>query len=131
VETDQLLKSFVFSPLIIKPPVPLAGENADDESGTSVSTAGDVNGDGLDDLIVSARRADPSGKLSAGKSYVIFGKIDSTAINLSAIDLGTGGFVINLPVAQGGLSLTVRMCLVSEASQSPPQAMSTVMAWMI
>jgi hypothetical protein len=29
------------------------------------STAGDVNGDGLDDLIVSARRADPSGKLSA------------------------------------------------------------------
>jgi hypothetical protein len=36
-----------------------------------------------------------------------------------------------LPVAQWGLLLMVRMCLVSEASQSPPQAMSTVMAWMI
>jgi hypothetical protein len=31
----------------------------------------------------------------AGKSYVVFGKIDSTAINLSAIASGTGGFVIN------------------------------------
>ncbi|SHE22346.1 Flagellar hook-length control protein FliK [Bathymodiolus brooksi thiotrophic gill symbiont] len=69
------------------------GKNAGDWSGTSVSTAGDVNGDGLDDLIVGAHNADLSGKTDAGKSYVIFGKIDSTAINLSAI--GTGGFVIN------------------------------------
>jgi hypothetical protein len=46
----------------------------------SVSTAGDVNGDGLNDLIVGAR-----GKLKAGKFYVIFGKKDNTTIDLSAI----------------------------------------------
>ena len=71
------------------------GESINDHSGYSVSSAGDVNGDGLDDLIVGARKADPSGKSSAGKSYVIFGKQDNAAINLSAIASGTGGFVIN------------------------------------
>jgi hypothetical protein len=65
------------------------GENADNRSGGSVSTAGDVNGDGLDDLIVGAWGAESK----IGKSYVIFGKTDSAVINLSAI--GTGGFVIN------------------------------------
>jgi hypothetical protein len=33
--------------------------------------------------------------LLAGKSYVVFGKQDNTAINLSAIAAGAGGFVIN------------------------------------
>jgi hypothetical protein len=45
----------------------------------------------LDDLIVGSTQA----KSRAGKSYVIFGKIDSTTINLSAIASVTGGFVIN------------------------------------
>jgi hypothetical protein len=44
------------------------GENAYDRGGFSVSTAGDVNGDGLDDLIVGSFEADPSGKSKAGKS---------------------------------------------------------------
>jgi hypothetical protein len=48
----------------------------------------------LDDLIVGAFQASPSSKSNAGKSYVVFGKADNTAINLSAITSGTGGFVI-------------------------------------
>jgi hypothetical protein len=31
----------------------------------------------------------------AGKSYIVFGKTDNTAINLSAIANGTGGCVID------------------------------------
>ncbi|VVH60071.1 Flagellar hook-length control protein FliK, partial [uncultured Gammaproteobacteria bacterium] len=74
------------------------GEALGDQSGISVSSAGDVNGDGLDDLIVGARYADPSGKSKAGKSYVVFGKANNSAINLSAIADASnplGGFVIN------------------------------------
>ncbi|WP_202763490.1 integrin alpha, partial [Bathymodiolus thermophilus thioautotrophic gill symbiont] len=71
------------------------GEDANDESGYSVSSAGDVNGDGLDDLIVGAYYATPASKNSAGKSYVVLGKVDGTAVNLSVVVSGTGGFVIN------------------------------------
>ncbi|PXX16587.1 FG-GAP repeat protein [Nitrosomonas ureae] len=51
----------------------LDGVSWDDISGWSVSTAGDVNGDGFDDLIVGAYGADPNGS-NSGSSYVIFGR---------------------------------------------------------
>ena len=50
----------------------ISGEAAGDYSGRSVSAAGDVNGDGFDDLIVGASGADPNGAAS-GASYVVFG----------------------------------------------------------
>jgi hypothetical protein len=72
------------------------GEDVNDISGNSVSTAGDINGDGLNDLIVGARGRSTTGEFRAGKLYVIFGKKDNTAIDLSAIASGTGGFVLSV-----------------------------------
>ncbi|MGH8549010.1 MAG: thrombospondin type 3 repeat-containing protein, partial [Methylococcales bacterium] len=51
----------------------LSGVAADDLSGYSVSAAGDANGDGVDDVLIGARSADPNGSLS-GASYVVFGE---------------------------------------------------------
>ena len=70
------------------------GVSGFDQSGYSVSSAGDVNGDGFDDLIVGARNDDPNGN-SSGASFVVFGKTDGSAVELSDVEGGTGGFVIN------------------------------------
>jgi len=53
----------------------LDGAQPYDFSGASVSGAGDVNGDGFDDLIVGAFGADPNGE-NSGSSYIIFGRSD-------------------------------------------------------
>ncbi len=73
----------------------LNGIAASDYSGGSVSSAGDVNGDGIDDLIIGAIRADPNGSYS-GQGYVVFGSRSGFApdFNLSALN-GSNGFRIN------------------------------------
>ena len=74
----------------------------DDDSGSSVSSAGDVNGDGFDDLIIGATVADgpgaaPGTRSDAGDSYVVFGRRAGfgAAIDLVNVAAGIGGFVIH------------------------------------
>jgi len=70
----------------------LNGDQANDKAGESVSAAGDINGDGLDDLIVCSKDASPTGSLRAGACYVVYGKTSAFAhtINLSSLNGGTG-----------------------------------------
>jgi FG-GAP repeat/Tryptophan-rich Synechocystis species C-terminal domain len=73
----------------------ISGVGADDRSGGSVSSAGDINGDGIDDLIIGANRADPNGP-DSGQSYVVFGKLSGFSANLNLATLNsTNGFKIN------------------------------------
>ena len=67
-----------------------------DHTGRSVSSAGDINGDGYDDLIIGAPNAEPNGLYRAGSTYVVFGKASGFAatMNLSTLD-GSNGFQID------------------------------------
>jgi hypothetical protein len=72
----------------------LIGIDAGDFSGFSVSSAGDVNGDGFDDLIVGAPQAESAGAYNEGESYVVFGKaswVGTPSLDLATLN-GTNGF---------------------------------------
>lgn len=71
-----------------------------DLSGESVSFAGDVNSDGIDDIIIGSRR----GNSQAGKAYVVYGSVFGLPNPLYLADLnGNNGFFIN-GVNQGDLA---------------------------
>jgi hypothetical protein len=73
------------------------GEGINFRSGASVAAAGDVNGDGLADLVIGVgMRFDGHG--FTDRSYVVFGKREASPVELSAIVAGgadAGGFAIH------------------------------------
>ena len=81
----------------------IPGINAADNAGDAVSGAGDVNGDGIDDVIIGAFGADAQGD-RAGESYVVFGRAGGfdSRLDLTSLD-GTNGFVLT-GTAEGNLT---------------------------
>jgi len=85
------------------------GTDTVDRSGVSVSNAGDINGDGVDDLVIGAYLADPNGLNAAGETYVLFGAVgigSSGVLNLNSLN-GTNGFVCNGIISDGASGYSV------------------------
>lgn len=59
------------------------------DAACNVHGAGDVNGDGLDDIVVGGQF--PNGRSPRGLAYVVFGKVDETNVELSEFEAGTQG----------------------------------------
>jgi glycosylphosphatidylinositol phospholipase D len=73
----------------------LQGSDQSGSTGRGAAAAGDVNGDGMDDVIVGSPQADPNGVDSAGESYVVFGHsgLFPAALDVGSLD-GTNGFTL-------------------------------------
>jgi hypothetical protein len=64
-----------------------------DSTTQKVAGAGDVNGDGLPDVVVGVIFAAGNGRSDAGAAFVVFGKPSASIVDLA--DIGTGGFRID------------------------------------
>ena len=72
----------------------LRGVGSGDDTGSGVAVA-DLDGDGLDDIMIGARYADPGDRLQAGAAYVVFGSAEGWPPEVSLADLdGDEGFAI-------------------------------------
>lgn len=68
----------------------LSGDEAHGQAGMAVGAA-DVNGDGLDDVLVGASAAGSGNRRFAGKSYIVFGRPSFAAeVNLAGLSAAVG-----------------------------------------
>ncbi len=72
------------------------GLSSGDGLGSSISTAGDMTGDNISDLVIAAGFASPYGLSDAGTVYVLFGQTNgwSSYFNLATLN-GSNGFAVN------------------------------------
>lgn len=85
--------------------IQIDGEIIGDFSGLSVSSAGDVNGDGFADFIIGAPAGDSNqtaSQTNTGAAYVVFGSADGLVnVDLASISAGDGSLGFKL---EGGVS---------------------------
>lgn len=83
----------------------ITADGLSDRLGTAVAIVGDVNGDGVDDVMAGA-----SGTVPAGGAYIIYGRDASgpfpAEIDVADLD-GTDGFAIEGPTGGGGMGRQV------------------------
>ncbi len=97
IDTGALTSSDGFS---------IRGDEKSDSLGWSVSTAGDLDNDGHDDLIVGAPYSDDGGP-NIGAAYVIWGKAGATRANIDVTNLtDNDGFIIRAHVAFDSLGFS-------------------------
>lgn len=73
------------------------GAQTGDNTGISVAFAGDINRDGIGDMLIGANAADPNGIEGAGRAYIIFGKQGNFPAVFNLSNLNTQdlfGFVV-------------------------------------
>lgn len=78
-----------------------------DDTGFSVASIGDVNGDGFDDVAITAP-SNNNGTTGAGELYVLFGSASGLNLNVDPSDLnGRNGFVMRGFITGAGAGLNV------------------------
>ena len=86
----------------------LDGIMADARTGASVAHAGDINGDGYDDVLIGAPEAAVGGKEWVGQAFAVMGRHSfPPVINLNTLN-GSDGFVINGVAAESSTGKILR-----------------------
>ncbi|RMF36741.1 MAG: hypothetical protein D6754_10830, partial [Alphaproteobacteria bacterium] len=77
----------------------IRGVDSVDRAGRALDASGDVNGDGINDIIINAPGGDPYGAVNAGETYVVYGGVSSLAAFDAADGLADG--IIDLALIGG------------------------------
>jgi hypothetical protein len=80
----------------------LVGEVGGDQTGYSLSGAGDVNNDGFADIIIGGYKASPAGRSEAGMAHILFGPIEDDLDGADDGELDLSFANVRLYGADGG-----------------------------
>ncbi len=69
----------------------LVGEDASDQSSTALAMGGDVDGDGISDLLIAAKKNTAGIGIATGAAYLFYGPVSASADSLADADVKIGG----------------------------------------